>query len=162
MSANYLSAFKKVFYETLTRIQPVKKTLFANQRCPPFRVSVNWREYCICKFSAKYQGKNYFVLPQAFSTLDYFTSNGTSACLENQKYFYTSLVFSCFLWWISFVWLINLFLNVVWANPKYTLRSSLALFSLTVLNIRCGVRPWFWSGHFSFAWFIYLGNKRFV
>ena len=42
VSANYLS----VFYETLTRIRPVKKILSANQKCPPFRVSVNWREYC--------------------------------------------------------------------------------------------------------------------
>ena len=48
MYTNYLSAFEKVFYEILTEIRPVKKKLFANQRWPPFRVSVNWREYCVC------------------------------------------------------------------------------------------------------------------
>ena len=34
-------------YEILTRIRPVKRKLSANQRCLPFRVSANWREYCI-------------------------------------------------------------------------------------------------------------------
>ena len=34
--------------ESLTRKGLVKKkNMFVNQRFPPFRVSVNWREYCI-------------------------------------------------------------------------------------------------------------------
>ena len=50
MSANYLSAFYKVFYETLTRIRLVKKNCHYYQRCSPFRVSIDWREYCTCTF----------------------------------------------------------------------------------------------------------------
>ena len=40
-SANWVSAFWKLFYEDLTRKRPGKIKLSANQRCPPFRVSVN-------------------------------------------------------------------------------------------------------------------------
>ena len=44
VSANYLSTFQKVFYESLTRISPGKIKSSANQRCPLFRVSVNWKQ----------------------------------------------------------------------------------------------------------------------
>ena len=46
-SANWVSAFWKLFYESLTRKRPGKMNLSANQRCPPFRVSDNQRFYCI-------------------------------------------------------------------------------------------------------------------
>ena len=35
--------------QDLTRKRPGKNILSAIQRCPPFRVSVNWRFYCILK-----------------------------------------------------------------------------------------------------------------
>ena len=55
-SANCVSTFWKLFYEDLTRKPPGKMKLSANQRCPPFRVSVNWRFHCTVK--REIQNKN--------------------------------------------------------------------------------------------------------
>ena len=41
------SVLLETFYEDLTRKRPGKMKLFANQRCPPFRVSVKCRFHCI-------------------------------------------------------------------------------------------------------------------
>ena len=50
VSANWMSAFWRLFCKILTRKRPGKNILSAIQRCPPFRVSVNWRFYCIIFF----------------------------------------------------------------------------------------------------------------
>ena len=42
----------------------MKKNLSANQRCPPFRVSVNWREYCIIIIFFAFIGSTASVVPE--------------------------------------------------------------------------------------------------
>ena len=54
-SANCLSLFYRVSYESLTCDLPGKVNLFVNQRCPLINVSINQRVHCTClgnKFSS--------------------------------------------------------------------------------------------------------------
>ena len=78
-----VSAFQKDFYKDLTRKRPGKINFSANQRCPVFRVSANWKEDCIRKIYFTRRGCQKYKMYLKFNSnfFNTFTADYTTSIL---------------------------------------------------------------------------------